>query len=1060
MAEQFAGLTLGVDINQVNKAVKSLQEFKKANDDAASGVKILKKAGLLLLVKQNKWLATDTQITKLNLSKKALTEEGRAALEESRAKESGDDWKNFLADLQAQANALGKLNLNCWKLEMKAAQLGVTAQAAPFIAQLKAQEKQLKMTGISAGQYNRAMRMLPAQITDVVTSLASGMPVWLVAIQQGGQIKDSFGGIGNSLRALKSLITPARLGIAGIAGAMGALVKASWDAYASQRDLENALILTGNMADLNGDKFINMSRSIAEANMTTVGTAQEAILSIVKTGEFSANQIQKVAKSTQQLSSLTGKSIDEAAGAFERLAEDPIEGLLKLNDQVRFLEDGQLTLIDSIRKTEGEAAALDKALQLAAEGMQNAHDQMIDSALPLQRMWMNIKTWASEAWQTVGIYTNTALLGTIDTVKNVIAAIKNLISQADASIFGFMADMADRVNKVNENLGISFRIDENGEWRKGQQEALKLLRKQPEHMTDSKTWGEYEAEVRKGYEVQRNESPATNAQLRKEKKAIQIATGKQARKRQPIELMRERKRKSNISVKFCHCKQSLKFCRITKLQTELKVLQDHKTVNDKISAQRKQLFTIEAQHAILIEASKNASLANYDKTHELAKQKAELGDQIETQKRLNALQDKATKFIQEQDAALKALDAQKQGMSDRDFQREQARQKLIADWLSQGGQASDARLQEQLSKLNEVYAKQDELSMNAVAGMKTAMSNWLESATEMGAQFGNVMTAALDGVSDQFVDLLSTGKASFKDFANSIIKMILQIITKLSIAYAIQAAMGWVGAGSGGGFAGGFRGRLCDWRLYWRWWKIRSGWCGSQGRICNDKGGNKADRSRTKEATKRIGVDNLYKMMRDTQTAVMLAEALSLAEEWLSGSAPSLSIGNISVDVNNGSDPKGLTNGVKAIVAEELNKCFSQGGRGYEFVMERTNSNISPSNGAFIGVLKTKEATKRIGVDNLYKMMRDTQTAVMLAEALSLAEEWLSGSAPSLSIGNISVDVNNGSDPKGLTNGVKAIVAEELNKCFSQGGRGYEFVMERTNSNISPSNGAFIGVLK
>ena len=38
-----------------------------------------------------------------------------------------------------------------------------------------------------------AMRQLPAQITDVVTSLASGMPVWLVAIQQGGQIKDMYG---------------------------------------------------------------------------------------------------------------------------------------------------------------------------------------------------------------------------------------------------------------------------------------------------------------------------------------------------------------------------------------------------------------------------------------------------------------------------------------------------------------------------------------------------------------------------------------------------------------------------------------------------------------------------------------------------------------------------------------------------------------------------------------------------------------------------------------------------------------------------------------------------
>ncbi|AKJ74007.1 tail length tape measure protein [Salmonella phage 36] len=94
---------------------------------------------------------------------------------------------------------------------MKAAQLGVSAQAAPFIAQLKAQEKQMNLTGISAGQYKQAMAQLPAQITDVVTSLASGMPVWLVAIQQGGQIKDSFGGVGNTFKALLSFLNPVTL---------------------------------------------------------------------------------------------------------------------------------------------------------------------------------------------------------------------------------------------------------------------------------------------------------------------------------------------------------------------------------------------------------------------------------------------------------------------------------------------------------------------------------------------------------------------------------------------------------------------------------------------------------------------------------------------------------------------------------------------------------------------------------------------------------------------------------------------------------------------------------
>ena len=38
MAEKYAGLTLGVDVSQVNNAVKSLQQFKKANDDAKKSV--------------------------------------------------------------------------------------------------------------------------------------------------------------------------------------------------------------------------------------------------------------------------------------------------------------------------------------------------------------------------------------------------------------------------------------------------------------------------------------------------------------------------------------------------------------------------------------------------------------------------------------------------------------------------------------------------------------------------------------------------------------------------------------------------------------------------------------------------------------------------------------------------------------------------------------------------------------------------------------------------------------------------------------------------------------
>ncbi|WP_312721877.1 phage tail length tape measure family protein, partial [Escherichia sp. AM3] len=73
------------------------------------------------------------------------------------------------------------------------------------------------------GQYNQAMRMLPAQFTDVATQLAGGQNPWLILLQQGGQVKDSFGGIMPTFRALMGTISPMMIGIGALSVATGAL---------------------------------------------------------------------------------------------------------------------------------------------------------------------------------------------------------------------------------------------------------------------------------------------------------------------------------------------------------------------------------------------------------------------------------------------------------------------------------------------------------------------------------------------------------------------------------------------------------------------------------------------------------------------------------------------------------------------------------------------------------------------------------------------------------------------------------------------------------------------
>ncbi|HBP8200190.1 TPA: phage tail length tape measure family protein, partial [Escherichia coli] len=61
--------------------------------------------------------------------------------------------------------------------------------------------------GISIGQYKAAMRTLPAQFTDIATQLAGGQSPWLILLQQGGQIKDSFGGMLPMFRSLAGAVT-------------------------------------------------------------------------------------------------------------------------------------------------------------------------------------------------------------------------------------------------------------------------------------------------------------------------------------------------------------------------------------------------------------------------------------------------------------------------------------------------------------------------------------------------------------------------------------------------------------------------------------------------------------------------------------------------------------------------------------------------------------------------------------------------------------------------------------------------------------------------------------
>lgn len=970
MAEQYAGLSLGVDVSQITFAVKSLKQFKRANEEAAQGVKdfvnqeqiareqakrlreeikrqrqafesvqsaidptaakirrLSAAAGELDKLWQkgvvpdeaffNLSSMIESQISKLERNKRALTEEGRAAIEESRNKEkAAKSGAAFLASLEEQANAIGKTRIEL--LEMKAAQLGVSVQAAPFIQQLKAQEKQMGLAGLTAGQYNQAMRMLPAQITDVVTSLASGMPIWLVAIQQGGQIKDSFGGISNTFKVLMSYLTPARILIGGVVSTVAALAKAGYDAYDSQRTLQKALIMTGGYAGSSATEIKSLVDEIAgSAAVATSGQILEVATAVAKTGKFTKDELKTITKATADWVATTGESTEKVIGYFEKIAKDPIKGLAELNETFNFLDKGQLTYIATLEKTKGKIEAVEYATELFAKTMKDRSDEIAESATPLEKMWIDIKQWASEAWEEVGIVTLTAGNMIADVVMGIVNQIRLILAQGDKMIADFLVSVG---NKASALPGV-------GSWFQGiakeQADVAKKSAKEIEELERQIAQIDGRLSNPAGYRKMVEEQ----GKLAGKSKEVKEAVSKEA------EALSGRNKEQKVSIDqgtrlLDQYEQDL-----IALKTQLKVLKEHRDINDKISQQRKNLWNTQARFQVLekeaqrrqLTADERAELANKDKILSLREQAAVIGDQITKQEQLIKREQDAAKFLREQAAAIAKIQAKAQGKSDRQASRDAELEQIKSSWLNQGGSLEDQELQAMLAKRQEYYAEEDSLRGNWLAGIKKSWAEYGETVNDINGQIENIGMSALSGLSDQLTEFLTTGKASFKDFASSIIGMIVKMIAQMVIFNTLSGLMPGGGGGSfsfanmlggGGKAAKGY---------------ANGGYTGYGGKYEPKGIVHGGEFVFTKEATRRIGARNLYKLMRGyANGGIVGGNTYGGASTSAAGSQ--FSFGDINVDINNGNDPKGLETGVRMIFTEMIQRACAQGGEVYNFV--------------------------------------------------------------------------------------------------------------------------------
>lgn len=1010
---ELAGITLAVDVSQVDRGTQSLQRFRQANQQAASGISDfvnaeqvaknqardtaralaeqkaslsklqaaidptaakfrklqeaavgLDKAFAAGVVPDEEFFrlgeALETQNAKLARSRAALTEEGRAAIEASKAKEkTANAAERFIESLTREADA-ARLTRQEY-LELRAAQLGVSDRAAPIInsiaessakanQQLNAQSEAFKKSGLSAGQYGQALRMLPAQITDVGTSIAGGIPLYLVAIQQGGQIADSFGGVGNaagfaaesvvdyvsSLSELRhALEDVSRLSAdiqvrfdravtlvgGGLVAAIGALGFAAYSAFSDIRELNNQIIITGNSTVTSSKQIKDLADNISESTEATNGLAEGIARSLAANGKLTIDQIERITTATARWVTLTGADQQKITGYFDKITKDPIAGLAELDKQFTFLTEGQLKYVESIRITQGETQAVTAATEIFADVMEGRIDQIAKSLTPLEVAWNDFKKFIDKTWESITQRTLGALNLFTDVIAGTIEQIRSIILSGDAIIGNFIISATQSLQGLT---GTSIGEDLIKEQKRIVDQSIK------ERYRLDKSIAERDARIRKGETgyvddllFDSGSDSASDEDVNRRRKALsdELDAIKKLRKENAGRVKEQR----DLTISY--------ESGVLALQAQLKVLQENRGIGAVISNERKQYLQEEAKFRILEQRQLDDSitkeqarlLIEKDKVLELAKQKAELGDQIVLQERANKLAEDNRKKILQINNEANNIDLGA-GLSSREQQRAREIQALQSNQVNAGGALDDVDFQQLLEARRNFYAQEDALRENWLAGVNKSFANWAEGATDAFSIAGSLTTTVFEGITDQITNLVTTGETNFREFTVNILKQIAKIATQLLVVKAIESSLSSFG-GTGGaigsiasglGFAGG-------------------GYTGDGGKYQPAGTVHRGEFVFTKEATSRIGVKNLYALMKGYANGGVVGGPSGYANGGFVSGGTDVNVSSITVNVNGGvgSDPeqaKALQSGVKAIVAEEIAQSFQQGGRAYAYL--------------------------------------------------------------------------------------------------------------------------------
>ncbi|TJA80586.1 phage tail tape measure protein, partial [Escherichia coli] len=595
------------------------------------------------------------------------------------------------------------------------------------------------------------------------------------------------------------------------------------------------------------------------------------LAALVNAGVRGGEQFDAINQSVARFASASGVEVDKVAEAFGKLTTDPTSGLMAMARQFRNVTAEQIAYVAQLQRSGDEAGALQAANDIATKGFD-------EQTRRLKENMGTLETWADKTGKAFKSMWDAILdIGRPESSADMLASAQKAFDEADKK-WQWYQSRSQRRGKTS-----SFRANLQGAWNDRENARLGLAAATLQ--SDMEKAGElaardraerdasqlkYTGEAQKAYE--RLLTPLEKYTARQEELNKALKDGKilqadyntlMAAAKKDYESTLKKPKSSGVKVSAGERQEDQAHAALLALETELRTLEKHSGANGKISQQRRDLWKAENQYAVLKEAATKRQLSEQEKsllTHEketleYKRQLAELGDKVEHQKRLNELAQQAARFEQQQGAKQAAISAQARGLTDRQVQRESEEQRLRDVY----GDNPDA-LAKATSALKNTWSAEEQLRGSWMAGLKSGWGEWAESATDSFSQVKSVATQTFDGIAQNMAAMLTGSEQSWRGFTRSVLSMLTEIFLK----QAMVGIVGSIGSAMGGAFGGGasastgtaIQAAAANFHF------ATGGFTGTGGKYEPAGIVHRGEFVFTKEATSRIGVGNLYRLMR------------------------------------------------------------------------------------------------------------------------------------------------------------------------------------------------------